>query len=486
MLTVNTHTRLLLLALFVLLGSLQGRAQTALAQETLLFSTKEVPSSGGDTTRIYTITDVEVTGARRTREKVLYRELPFETGEELPLYEIVARCTEARTRLMNTGLFLDVDVRVASTEDNDARVLVTVQERWYFFPVPFVDVVGMPYQQWVKEGMPLANVKYGIRIKHKNISGLNDKLTLNLTNGYQKEAQLIYEGLPLDNNLNWTFGFSLQRGQQHDVTYGTEYNKPVGFHDGDRFIYKYSRAQAFVTFRPAIKTRHIFGIGYHDERVADTIASLNKAYLFERNAVRYPEIFYQMQYLDLDFAPYPTRGMRAEVMVHKKGIKAPVNLWQLSARASRYFPVTAKSFVNVLATGLVKLPFRQPYPMQQFVGYNEMFLQGYEDYTIDGVAGGFVKASFHQRIVDRKVAGPRIKRLPQLRSVPVKIYAKAFANAGYIYNERPGTNFLNNRLLRSAGLGLDIVLFYDVTFRIEYSVNGNGQNGLYLHNKNRW
>ncbi|RYZ00713.1 MAG: hypothetical protein EOO11_00635 [Chitinophagaceae bacterium] len=484
MLTENTHTRLLLLAVLLLLGSLQAGAQTALAGETLLFSTKETPG-GTDTTRIFTISDVEVTGAKRTREKVLYRELPFEVGEQLPLSEIMARCVEARARLMNTGLFLDVDVRVSSTEGTDARVHVAVQERWYFFPVPFVDVVGTSYQQWVKEGLPLANVKYGVRIKHKNISGLNDRLTLNLTSGYQKEAQLIYEGLPLDNNLNWTFGFSFQRGQQHDLTIGTEHNKPIGFHDGDKFIYKYTRTQAFVTFRPAIKTRHIFGAGYNDERVADTIATLNKSYLFERSAVRYPELFYQLQYQDLDFVPYPTRGMRAELMLQKKGFKQPVNLWQLSARASKYYPLTEKSFVNLRATGLVKLPFRQPYPLQQFVGYNEMFLQGYEDYTIDGVAGGFVKAAYHQRIVDRKI-GIRIKRFPQLASVPIKVYAKAFGNAGYIYNERPGTNFLNNRMLTSAGLGLDVVLFYDFTFRIEYSINGNGQNGLYLHDKNRW
>jgi hypothetical protein len=123
--------------------------------------------------------------------------------------------------------------------------------------------------------------------------------------------------------------------------------------------------------------------------------------------------------------------------------------------------------------------------MQQFVGHNEMFLQGYEAYTIDGVAGGFAKASIHRRILDRRF-GVKIKKLPQLASVPVKIYVKGFANAGYIYNEQRGNNYLNNTLLRSAGVGLDIVLFYDFTFHFEWSLNGIGRNGLYLSERNRW
>jgi hypothetical protein len=38
-----------------------------------------------------------------------------------------------------------------------------------------------------------------------------------------------------------------------------------------------------------------------------------------------------------------------------------------------------------------------------------------------------------------------------------------------------------NRFLFSAGAGFDLVTYYDRTFRLEYSVNGFGKGGLYLH-----
>ena len=55
--------------------------------------------------------------------------------------------------------------------------------------------------------------------------------------------------------------------------------------------------------------------------------------------------------------------------------------------------------------------------------------------------------------------------------------------SGIAYNPQPGENALSNSLLHSAGIGIDIVTFYDVILRFEYSFNQLGQNGLYLHRK---
>jgi hypothetical protein len=52
---------------------------------------------------------------------------------------------------------------------------------------------------------------------------------------------------------------------------------------------------------------------------------------------------------------------------------------------------------------------------------------------------------------------------------------------GYAANKYPGNSFLNDRLLYSAGLGVDIVTAYDLKIRLEYAWNHLGQNGLFLH-----
>jgi hypothetical protein len=77
---------------------------------------------------------------------------------------------------------------------------------------------------------------------------------------------------------------------------------------------------------------------------------------------------------------------------------------------------------------------------------------------------------------------PNKKWFKSLRSVPVKLYVKAFTNAGYVHNPNPSyNNELNNKMLYSTGLGVDIVLFTDTIFKIEWSFNQLGQNALYLH-----
>jgi hypothetical protein len=35
--------------------------------------------------------------------------------------------------------------------------------------------------------------------------------------------------------------------------------------------------------------------------------------------------------------------------------------------------------------------------------------------------------------------------------------------------------------LHAAGIGIDLLTLYDITFRFEYSFNQLGQNGLFLH-----
>ena len=55
-----------------------------------------------------------------------------------------------------------------------------------------------------------------------------------------------------------------------------------------------------------------------------------------------------------------------------------------------------------------------------------------------------------------------------------------------MYNPTPGLNTLNNKMLFSGGIGIDIVTIYDVSIKLEWSFNQIGQNGLYLHKKNNF
>ena len=456
-------------------------AQIALAQSSIIYSTNEV-STLTDTTAVYNIEEIVIEGNKHTKDKIILRELSFAQGETYPLHYLIHKFNNARLQLMNTTLFSDVVVSLESVQGNNAIVNVAVKERCYVFPTPFVKIVGKTFQEWSKT-MDFEEMTYGIKLRHRNISGLNDKLDLKWSNGYAKELGLKYSGLALDHDLKWSAGVSLSHGKVRDIAYRTEAHQRLSYNDNNRFIHTYTEATASLSYRPAIKTKHTFGLGFSKQTFCDSLGKMNKNFTNQNNTVTYPEVFYNMQYQDLDFIPYPTKGYAANFLFQKRGFNSAVDIWQLTARTTAFWPVSSKSFINLQLTANVKLPFDQPYTQQGFVGQNGMFLQGYEDYVIDGVAGGFTKASFNRNLVDHSFH-IKSKKFKKINDIPLKVYGKAFGNAGYIYNNNPGTNFLNNTFLYSGGLGIDIVLFYDVIFRFEYSLNHLGGKGLYLHDKN--
>ena len=189
-----------------------------------------------------------------------------------------------------------------------------------------------------------------------------------------------------------------------------------------------------------------------------------------------------MTYLDLDYVPYPTRGYAVDFTLNKKGINKALNSWQASAQVSANWPVTKKSFVSLNFFGSIKLPFSQPYFNRRLLGYSDVFMQGYEYYVVDGVAGGYIKASFTRKMINFNLKIPGTRKLAPQR-IPINIYGRVYGNAGYIYNPDQGNNRLANQMLYSTGLGLDITSIYDFTLKIEWSFNQLGQNGIFLHRK---
>jgi len=101
---------------------------------------------------------------------------------------------------------------------------------------------------------------------------------------------------------------------------------------------------------------------------------------------------------------------------------------------------------------------------------------------VDGVAGGFVKSTISRELVNFYIHS-RWKKTGQIYHIPFRIYAKAYGNAGYMHHPAPGANSLNNKMLYSGGLGIDIITHYDFTIKLEWSFNQLGQNSLYLHKK---
>ncbi len=431
------------------------------------------------------IGDIVLSGNKKTKEFIILREIPFRAGEEYMLDDLVKKFETARRQLMNTALFSSVIVASKNIQGTKIDVLVEVRERWYLFPVPVFRPVDRNLNQWlVEQKASLERVNYGAKLYYNNATGRNDKFRLGLLNGYTKQLSFSYDRLYIDKKLKWGMKFAFATGKNREVNYSTINDKQVFLKDEYKYIRSFTNTNVELTYRRAIKTRHSLGIGYTNEQVSDTIVKLNPSYFQPgRKSINFPSIYYTLIYFDLDFIPYPTKGYAAEVSIGKSGFNNTFSEWRLHAKGLANWPISPRSFFSLNVYGGIKLPFKQPYFNQRFLGYGDAFMQGFEYYVVDGVAGGYLKASFTRKLLNFNIKTPAIKKGKESPRIPVRIFGKVYGNTGYVHNPQPGDNSLSNKMLYAGGLGIDILAFYNVTFKLEWTFNSLGQNGLFLHRK---
>jgi outer membrane protein assembly factor BamA len=456
-------------------------AQVNMTDNSVVYSTNGV-AMVSDTSQVFFIQDIILEGNDKTKPAIILRELPFQIGDEYALGSIVQKFKTAKKQLMNTGLFRNVVVSLQNLDDHQVHIKVAVEEKWYIWPMVFLKPVDESFNQWWNDkNRDMTRVNYGVKLSHNNITGRNDKLRFSVMDGYTRKFSLQYYGLRLDPELKWSTNAGVYFSQNREVNYMTLRNKQIPLKDG-QFLHSYLGGFVNFDYRPKIKTTHSFGVGFNYESIADTIRKLNPAFSLGEGILRYPELFYDFRYVDVDYIAYPTKGFFGEAYLKRRGLgsESNIDLWEFMAKASQSWPINSKYFFNLRGLVTLKLPFSQPYIGKGFIGCDGRFLQGYENYVIDGVAGGYAKASITRPVATLHIHFP-VRRLSDM---PIKLYAKSFVNAGYIYNTTPGENELTNKFLYSGGVGLDIVTYNDFVIKIEWSVNRLGQNGLYLHQRN--
>jgi outer membrane protein assembly factor BamA len=431
----------------------------------------------------FLISSITVVGNKKTRSNIILREVPFTAGMSFSLSLLIDLFKQGEQQIMNTALFHSVRIYASKFEGNCLEITVEVVERWYLFPFPFFDLVDRNINQWlIDQKASLQRVNYGLKLLYNNTTGHNDKLRLWLINGYTRELSISYEKPYFDRKMQWGFRLAARTGKGREINYNTIEDKQVFLRTPD-FIRSFASVGGELTYRKKLFARHNFGIFYFREKVEDTVLRANPDYFRVRGSInQFPELYYQFTYAKMDYIPYPREGFGTRVRFSKLGITPSFNLWQLHWQMMKIWPVGLKNIVTFESYAGVKLPFSQPYVNRRFLGYEEIFMRGFEYNVVDGVAGGYLRSSFARELFRVNIPLPGfIRKRASLSTVPFKVFGKLYSNAGYVYSPEPGFNFLQNKFLHAAGFGIDILSLYDLTIRIEYSFNNFGQNGLFLH-----
>lgn len=431
----------------------------------------------------FIIGEIFIEGNKRTKSYIIERELPFKRGDSMLLPALVEGFEIGRRQLMNTTLFNDVVVALKSFRGYYVDITISVKERWYLFPIPYLKPVDRNLTEWATQGLGLDRVNYGFKFTYYNFTGRNDKLRLWLITGYTQQIQFQYEQPYADKNLKHGYKVGVSYSFNKEINYQTIANQQH-FIDTLSGIRRWNINLEY-NYRPKLRTFHGFRVSWVQQQVDSQVLTLNPKYFNSLdNKVSYPEFSYQLNYTNVDYIPYPLTGWAAEVSLQKRGINSDVDMWQLGGKLNKSWRIANKTYFGWQGFGMIRVPFDQPFINQRMLGYADLYLRGLEKYVIDGVAATLVRNTLRYELFNFSV--PTFIKSRSHDEVPFRIYPKIFFDYGYVYNKYFTSNSLVNRPLYSAGFGIDIISFYDFIVRLDYSFNQLGQNGLFLHLKNEF
>ncbi len=430
-------------------------------------------------------------GKKRTRRVIITRELPFAEGDTINSKDIPALFARAKAQVLGLALFStsdrDFSIAVDRYDGDYIDIRIAVKERWDILVLPHLKPVDRSLSEWLFQNRAqISRLDYGVKLTYNNATGSNDRLRFQLITGYTRQLVFSYHRPYIDKDQKWGMNVGFSIGKTHEVNAGThpDSNTIIFIKDRERYLRNFSKTYLEVTHRPELYTTHTFGVGYQTLRVGDTVLKRNP-YFFKQGQqeIKYPEIYYRLTYQKFNLRQYPTRGYAADILALKQGLNNNMNVWQLTAKGVGYWPTSLPlTFYSIAALGTVKFPLKQSFYSSQLLGYADMNMSGYEQYVIDGTAGGLIKATIFRQIANFSINPPIFKKwLATL--IPLKIYGKVFGNAGYAHNPQPWASQLNNRMLYGAGFGFDIFTDYDFTLRLEFSLNHKGENRFFTEKK---
>lgn len=439
-----------------------------------------------DSLRPFVINDIIISGNRKTKPYIIKRELPFAIGDSVNLSELVNRFDRAKEWLMNTALFHEAIVYLKRFNGYKVDIGVDVKERWYLFPIPYIKPVDRNLSEWAKQGYGFDRVNYGLKLNYNNFTGRNDKLKLWLLTGYTKQVQFQYELPYIDKALKYGVRVGFSYMNNTEVNYATTNNEQMFYPHPDSpsagIVARQWSGNIDFTYRPGLRTRNTLRIAYIKQEVDPAIISLNPKYFAEQSTtLSFPEISYKLEYNNVDYIPYPQKGVQGEVGILKRGFNKDFNMWQFTAKGAKHGFLSPKTSYSLTASGVLRVPFDQPFINQRLFGYSDFYLRGLENYVVDGVAALLLKATLRRQVFQFNLPTP----FRSHEKIPFRIFLKTYADAGYTYNKhRYYNNTLGNRMLYTGGFGIDVLTFYDISLRFEYSFNQLGQSGFFPHFKN--
>jgi len=423
------------------------------------------------------VQNVVITGNKKTKEWVILRELNLKKGSLYLIQDTGKIISLNKKQILNSGLFNDANLRI------EKEVLyVDVQEKWYFWPIPIIDIADRNFNQWWLTKDPKRLI-YGTELKYENVRGRNERLFANLTLGYTKQADITYHIPVIKKRQNLGFIFHAAYLANKEVWFATDSNKVQFYNDVNEIGIRRAKASAGIIRRKGINQYQYYKLNWQQANIIDTIVQLNPEFLGNANKkLNIYSLNYNFIWDKRDIRGQPLSGNYYNISADVHYLDPTDQLVPvLNYRSSHFRPLGGKWFSSLGVHAKLSTPNNQPYRYNRAIGYDYNVVRGYEYYVVDGANSGVVKTNLKYALL--------LNKAYKFGFVPVETYKKAnnslfllaFYDAGYADN--PGvrkSNTFSNRLLHGYGVGVEWVVWYDRMVRFELSRNHLNELGFYV------
>ncbi|MBU2493350.1 MAG: hypothetical protein KJ571_12050 [Bacteroidetes bacterium] len=401
------------------------------------------------------IDSILISGNDITEEFIILRELSFTEGDSVNSKSLEFN----RERIYSLGIFNFVYFTVIN-ENNFNKLLIDVEEAWYIYPVPFLNI---------RENK-LSRSSYGIALLWKNFRGRNEEVSAVISLGYDPSYFLSYYNPVLIQKYDISMNV--------DLAYTNFQNKSVTaakLYGGD---FDYNTFVSMLVFGKRLNlfnTVYMAGAYRYFEAPFDSIKNITASGKLSED---YPVFGLGYTYDSRDLAQFAKEGLYTSAKFYFKGFgvnDVNYNVFELDFREYRSISgnLSAKwrvAYRNSFGSTV-------PYYDYSVLGFDE-YVRGHREDDRDG--NGYILSSL-------EIAYPLLKewdfsiKLPlipkRLTSTRISIFLSAFGDTG--------TTFLNenkisiNDFYSGYGLGLTLLFLPYNAFRFEYAFD-EYKNGEFI------
>ena len=429
-----------------------------------LFSILVFPQEKNDSTTIsgnycVKIDSIIVMGNKITEDFIILRELTFHNGDSLN----PVKAAYNSDRVYSLGLFDHVVISPISI-GSKTIALVNVDEAWYIWPIPFLDLKG---GEWKK-------LSYGIDLLVRNFRGMNETVRINFGLGYDPFVGISYTKpvLQYGSNVSLTTALSYSNVQNESKLAEIRY--------GSRFSQKMINAQVMVGDRFSLfhYVQLTAGFNYIETPVYVPNSNINAS------GNRVDHIFYLgagYTYDTRDLAQFPLKGIYGNVSLLDKGLgiqNINYQVYNIDFREYRriIWDIHGKwRFASRLTSGRII-----PSYDVSFLGYGDR-VRGYSSHVEEGNNYYLTSLEFYNPIIkDININLDFIPIVPrQLLEYRVALYAEIFGDAGT--TTQRGRNVGLNDFESGYGFGLTLLVLPYNILRMEVAFNNFAKSELLVN-----